>query len=421
MGGRAPQFTIHGYEQHVTVVAYAPPNERAVLTASMEGWVRLSALPDPPYLPPLLLPFKGARVEGVVARYYTADGIRCLAVHPDGQTLFAGGWDRGGLLVSTADGSVRGEIPAHESAITAALFTKDGKRLLTGTADGKVRVWDVATSRLLQGPWTFPTGLIHSFTLSPDGSRALVTFPYSKSHPLLALDGAEAAVVGEWKRGVAGAFLPDGKRLLISEAWGAKVLDMDREKTVGKHLSHTSAVHAVAVDAAGKRAATGAWHVGQIWDLETSNPIGPPLRSRDFFLTMAFSPDSRLVAGLAVGGDARFWDSATGRPVGPVLKHPGVGNTLAFHPDGSTLLIANGDALDFHPDNSTTLIRKSRPVVHRWPVPRPVTEEASRLMLRTQVLTGMEMDADGVVHLLTPEVWRERRRQLEELDAVTVR
>jgi hypothetical protein len=46
-------------------------------------------------------------------------------------------------------------------------------------------------------------------------------------------------------------------------------------------------------------------------------------------------------------------------------------------------------------------------------------EDAERLTLRTQVLTGMELDAEGVVRPLDADGWRDRRRHLEELDAGT--
>ena len=50
-----------------------------------------------------------------------------------------------------------------------------------------------------------------------------------------------------------------------------------------------------------------------------------------------------------------------------------------------------------------------------------MTEEAGQLTLRTQVLTGMELDAQGVVHRLSADVWRERRQRLEERAPGTVR
>jgi WD40 repeat protein len=193
--------------------------------------------------------------------------------------------------------------------------------------------------------------------------------------------------------------LPDGQHFLVGQLFGTDLWDAARREKVGAQFPHTSAVSTIVIDAAGKRAATGAWGVGQVWDLQTRNPIGPPLRHDGArFKGVAFSPDGRVLASLAYNGDTRFWDAATGRPIGPVLGHPGPGNALAFLPDGSALLTGTGDAL-----------------VRRWRVPRPVTDEPGLLKLRTEVLTGMELDAEGVVRWLAEDVWRERRRRLEEL------
>jgi WD40 repeat protein/tetratricopeptide (TPR) repeat protein len=136
-----------------------------------------------------------------------------------------------------------------------------------------------------------------------------------------------------------------------------------------------------------------------LWDLRTGKPVGPFLRHRSQITGVAFSPNDRLVASVETIGVARFWDAATGRPVGPPLPHPGIVNSLVFRPDGSELLTG-----------STTSM------LYRWRVPRPVTEDARRLMLRTQVMTGLEVDAEGVISPLDSATWWERRRQLQELD-----
>jgi serine/threonine protein kinase/WD40 repeat protein len=410
------RFTITGHQSEVVAAAFAPDGG-AVLTASKDGTVRLSALPADLFLPPFVLPFRGPRqtlAPRKLPQYTTADGVRCLAVSPDGQLLFAGGWDRSGLLVDAADGSVAGEIPEHEDVITAAAFLPDGKRLLTGTADQKVRLWDVGTRRLLHEPWRCPAA-IRYFAISPDGSLVVIgqmangprgggPFP-AQLLQLGHLGNAkmEGLTGPLWRGGPGTTFLPNGKELLVGTLNGVDLWDVAKRQATALPLYHTSFVSALAVDAVGKWAATGAWCVGQIWDLESGIPIGPPLRHKERFKTVAFSPDGRLVASLAYDGDARFWDAATGRAIGPLLKHPGAGNALVFHPMGDVLLTSSNGRR-----------------VHRRRVPRPVTEESSLLMLRTQVLTGMELDAEGVVRLLSADTWRERRQQLEQLAPDTV-
>src|SRR3712207_5667707 len=59
----------------------------------------------------------------------------------------------------------------HPYGVSAAALTPDGKWLATGGMDRAVRVWDVASGRLVR---EFPTGKAHwptSVAFTPDGAR----------------------------------------------------------------------------------------------------------------------------------------------------------------------------------------------------------------------------------------------------------
>jgi hypothetical protein len=59
-------------------------------------------------------------------------------------------------------------------------------------------------------------------------------------------------------------------------------------------------------------------------------------------LSVAFSPDGRIILTGSPDGVVRRWDGTTGEPIGPPLIHPGTVRGVAFGPDGSIFLSGSG-------------------------------------------------------------------------------
>ncbi len=96
------------------------------------------------------------------------EGVKILALSPDGKTLASGGGDKIIHLWDYEIGSTKLTLTGHWYPVFSLAFRPDGKLLASGSYDGEVRLWDKTTGELksqLAGHSKWVTTL----TFSPDG------------------------------------------------------------------------------------------------------------------------------------------------------------------------------------------------------------------------------------------------------------
>src|SRR5215510_5492690 len=112
---------------------------------------------------------------------------------------------------------------AHARDVSSAAFSRNGTHVLTGGEDGTLKLWDIATTRLVR---TFAghKGDITAVALAPDGTRALSG---SKDKTIRLWEVATGRLIrtiyahldATGEEGVSSvAFSPDGKHLLSSHS-----------------------------------------------------------------------------------------------------------------------------------------------------------------------------------------------------------
>jgi WD40 repeat protein len=326
--------------------------------------------------------------------------VYCVAVSPDGKTVATGSADRSVRMWDAATGEPVGNPLTHQSSVYQLAFSPDGQTLLTASSDKTARLWNVADGTP-RGPVLGHAHEVYDVAFSPDG-RTILTG--CKDATARLWDAATGEPRGEplrhphWVHAV--AFSPDGKTILTGcEDAIARLWDAATGRPLGEPLQHRGPVWAVAFSPDGKTIATGSWDgTARLWDAATRKPLGPPLPHRDHVLAATFSPDGKTIATGSWDGTARLWDTATGKPLGPPLVHQRTVRDVAFSPDGKTLFTASFDR-----------------TVRSWEVPVAVQGEVNRTVLWAQVLTGMELDQDGLFRELDAATWQQRRLRLTEV------
>lgn len=373
--------------QHQTAV-YAlalSPDQQRLVTGSSDGKVRIWESP-PAKTPDMILPHQRLAY--------------CVAISPDGKTIATGSADPQVRLWDAATGKQIGTPLKHPNSIFRVGFSPDGKTLLTACSDNTARLWDVESHQAL-APVLKHTNHVYAVAFSPDGKTIVTGAKDSTARLWDAATGeplTEPLAHAGWVH--AAAFSPDGKTFLTGcEDATARLWDTATGKQIGEPLVHRGPVRAAAFSPDGRLILTGTWDDGtaRLWDAETRQPLGPPLPHQEHVITAAFSPDGKTVATGAWNGMARLWDVATGKRLGLPLMHQRTVRDVVFTPDGKQLLTASFDRS-----------------VRAWELPIATADDADQEVLKIQVLTGMELDTDGLFRDLDAATWRERRAALNK-------
>jgi WD40 repeat protein/tRNA A-37 threonylcarbamoyl transferase component Bud32 len=277
---------------------------------------------------------------------------------PDGRyVLTVGGrheihfWERG-------SGRHICETPAG-AAVVDYRSSADGEYVAIARIDGTVAVHRIPTGEL-QGPAFKPPPWYSGFVLAPSARAFYIPAPSSG--------------VQEWD-------VAAGKVVRVHETAGP--------------VRFISAVAGKTVAVTGNQR-----HLARAWDLESSRPMSGPLADlAGHIYSFAFSPDGRsILTGLWDRHNARLWDAATGKPIGPPVSHGEAVHFVSFTQDGKRMmsLSVNGE-------------------FRAQDVPSSLSGDAERIRCWVEVLTGMEIDAEGTIHDLDPDELQRRRERLREL------
>ena len=104
---------------------------------------------------------------------------------------------------------------------------------------------------------------------------------------------------------------------------------------------------------------------------------------------------------------ARLWDVATGKTIGPPLRHPHPVHRVAFWFDGKSIVTGHGEGV-------VGINQPSELQVRFGQVPTPLEGDPDLIELWVQVVTGMELEANGGVRPLDAAAWQERWQRLKD-------
>ncbi len=280
---------------------------------------------------------------------------------PDGKRIVTGSFENIARVWDTETGKELVSLKGHEKSVVYASFSPDGSRIVTASWDNTARLWDNDTGEqlaVLEGH----EGGVDCANFDYDGKRIITASSDKTACIWDAYNGKQLAIMKGHEDDIAyAAFSPDGKYAVtgggsVSESEDNTVRLWEAES--GKQLTiiqgHIEMVRCVGFSPNGQLLISASLdETSRIWDIYNRKQL--ILQHEASVNHAEFSTDGRKIVTASNKGVARVWDVATGQQTAIMEGHKTPVNHATFSPDGKYIVTASGNFIGKSVDNTARL------------------------------------------------------------------
>ncbi|KAG1865398.1 WD40-repeat-containing domain protein [Suillus subluteus] len=256
----------------------------------------------------------------------------------------------------------------HSEAISCLDFLDEDRRIITCSEDGSIQVREVDTGQVVSGPWTDAgSGAVHTMAVSPNHMEVVTG---SQDGRIRLWTVATGKMTGKWKQAHSLAILsvcwsPDELHVASGSEDGTAIIWNTEQGDIVGHPIRTAHPHVYAVrySSDGTTLVTSGYNnTITFWDIKTREALrfveachaSQQTRANtqekvarlgertNPICAMVLSQDELLLATASLDNTISLWDPKTNQSVGRPLDHPS-GLRCAAFARNSRLLVTSVD------------------------------------------------------------------------------
>ncbi len=226
-------------------------------------------------------------------------------------------------------------LQGNTDAVLSVAFSEDGTQILSGSADGAVRLWDVASGKALR-LFHGHVDKVWKVAFLP-GEKHAVSASKDKTVNVWNLQSGEAVRTFPNRTNRSVAISPDGQLALtgnISDGM-VRMWDLQNGREIRRIKGHMSWVLGLAFSHNGRQAlSSSADGTVRLWDVASGREIRRLQGHTDQVWCVAFAPGSNMAISSSADKTVRLWDLRTGKEIHCYDHYQDQVWSVAISPDG---------------------------------------------------------------------------------------
>ncbi len=276
------------------------------------------------------------------------DGIWSLKFSPDNKQILTASRDATVKVWDVATGRLLHNFTDHTNPVISGQFSSDGTKILSIGRKGSIKIWEMTSGKLFHD-LTLSEVDVYDAQFSPDGQKVVIP---DMDLTIRVWDVTSGKVLheftgkGDMDPGVllSGHFSPDGKQVIGKNWKTINIWDVASGELLHVFAEHPDGVQSVHFSPDGKMIVSGCYDGSiKLWDLSTGKTLLEFKGHSESVNSTHFSPDGQSIVSASDDGTVKIWDITSGNLLKDFTGHTDWVNSAIFSPDGKMIESASKD------------------------------------------------------------------------------